>query len=152
LGARFAAYQNMIKAVYDREQSLSEQLEFWRSGHRLELQGYAVQTRPPTGVWPDNWTSREFSMEFSAVKPVRGLLLEVSVPHALGSDQVLEIHAGEWSGTEEVPAGDSRTLEIPIDLDTGQSAEVAIRAQVTFAPGDGNRELACRIVSAALQH
>ena len=35
-------------------------------------------------------------------EPVSGLRLEIAVPPKMESDQVLEIRAGDWSGTEEL--------------------------------------------------
>lgn len=150
LNARFDEYRSMLKFQYDRQLQLTEE---FRAGYRSHLQGYAVQNRAPTGRWPDTWVSNDFSMEFTATKPVRGLLLEVSVPPQMESDQVMEIHAGDWSGTEVLHAGEGRTLELPIRLDAGQSVEVRIHAGTTWSPGGGDtRELAYRIVSATLEH
>jgi Rps23 Pro-64 3,4-dihydroxylase Tpa1-like proline 4-hydroxylase len=150
LKARFSEYRDMLKLQYDRQLRQSEE---YRTGYRLDLQGYAVQTKAPTGRWPDTWVSSDFSMEFRATKPVRGLLLEISVPQKLESDQVLEIQAGDWSGTEEMHPGEERVLELPIDVDAGQSMEVAIHASTTRSPGGADtRQLAYRIVSAVLQH
>ena len=78
----------MLKLQYDRQLRMSEE---FRSGYRMDLQGYAVQTRPPTGRWPDTWVSSDFSTEFTATRPVRGLRLEIAVPPKMESDQVLEI-------------------------------------------------------------
>jgi hypothetical protein len=150
LNARFNEYRSMLKLQYDHQ---LRQAEEFRAGYRLDLQGYAVQTRAPMGRWPDGWVSSDFSTEFSAKRPVNGLQLEVSVPSDLGSDQVLEIHAGDWSGTEELHAGESRTLEVPISLDAGQSVEVSIHASATWLPGGADsRALAYRIVNAVLEH
>jgi hypothetical protein len=69
------------------------------------------------------------------------------------SDQVLEIRAGDWSGTERLRAGEERTLEIPLTLSAGDTAEVTIHAEQTWVPGGGDtRELAYRIVNAVLEH
>ena len=69
------------------------------------------------------------------------------------SEQVLEIEAGDWSGTEQFKPGEERTLEIPLTLDAGETAEVSIHAGTTWSPeGADTRELAYRIVSAVLEH
>jgi hypothetical protein len=69
------------------------------------------------------------------------------------SNQVLEIQAGDWSGTEELRPGDERMVELPLTLDAGQSVEVTIHASTTWTPEGGDtRELAYRIVSATLEH
>jgi Rps23 Pro-64 3,4-dihydroxylase Tpa1-like proline 4-hydroxylase len=157
LEARFINYRRLLELEYDRQQHVSErfneEMEVWRGWSRLDLQGYAVQTKAPTGWFTDGWVSSEFSMEFRATRPVRGLLLQVWVPPKLGSDQVLEIRAGDWSGIEEVPAGEARTLKLPISVDADQTVEVAIRAGSSWSPGEGDtRALAYRMASAVLEH
>jgi Rps23 Pro-64 3,4-dihydroxylase Tpa1-like proline 4-hydroxylase len=150
LNTRFNEYRHMLKLQYDHQLRLSQE---FRSGYRLDLQGYAVQTRAPTGRWPDRWVSSDFSMEFTATRPVSGLLLEISVPEKMESNQVLEIQAGDWSGTEELQPGENRTLKIPVSLGADQTVEVAIHASATWSPGGADtRELAYWMVSAALEH
>jgi hypothetical protein len=114
---RFDEYRNMLKLQYDR---LLRQSEEYRAGYRMDLQGYAVQTRAPPGRWPDTWVSSDFSMEFTATRPVRGLRLEIAVPPKMESDQVLEIQAGDWNGTEQLAPGEERTVEIPLTLDAAK--------------------------------
>jgi hypothetical protein len=150
LHERFFEYRHMLQLQYER---LLRQSEDFRAGYRMDLQGYAVQTRAPSGRWPDTWVSSDFSMEFTATRPVRGLRLEVAVPPKMELDQVLEIQAGDWSGTEGLKPGEERTLEIPLTLDAGQTAQVSIHAGTTWSPeGADTRELAYRIVSAVLEH
>lgn len=147
---RFNEYRSMLKHQYDRQLRLSEE---FRAGYRIDLEGYARQNRAPAGRFPDSWVSSDLSMEFTATRPTRRLLLEITVPAKMETDQVLEIHAGEWSGTETLRPGDERTLDIPLDLDAGQSVEVTIHANTTWSPGGADtRELAYRMVSAALDH
>jgi hypothetical protein len=150
LNARFNEYSSMLKLQYDWQLRLGED---FRDGYKLDLQGYAIQTRAPMGRWPDTWVSSDFSTEFIATAPVRGLLLRVLVPPGMKSDQVLEIHAGDWSGTEKLQPGEERTLTLPITLETNQSVEVAIHATTTWSPGGADtRELAYRLDSVVLEH
>jgi hypothetical protein len=147
---RFHEYRTMLKLQYDHQLRLSDT---FRTAYRMDLQGYAVQTRAPAGRFPDGWVSSDFSMEFTTTRPARGLNLEISVPQGMESDQHLEIQAGDWSNTEVLQAGEERWIEIPMSLDAGQTVEVEIRAGTTWSPGGADsRELAYRIVSAALEH
>jgi Rps23 Pro-64 3,4-dihydroxylase Tpa1-like proline 4-hydroxylase len=150
LTARFNEYRSMLKLQYDWQLRLSED---FRAGYRLDLQGYAVQTRAPTGRWPDGWVSSDFSIEFTPTAPVRALLLEISVPADMKSDQVLEINAGDWSGTEELHPGEVRVLKLPITVDADETVELEIHAGTTWSPGGAEtRQLAYRLLSAALEH
>jgi hypothetical protein len=150
LNARFTEYRHMLKLQYDRQLRMSAE---FRAGYRLDLQGYAVQTKAPSGRWPDTWVSSDFSTEFTATRPVRGIKLEIAVPPKMESDQVLEITAGDWTGVETLHPGEERIVEIPITLDAGQSTELAIHAGTTWSPGGADtRELAYRIVNAVLEH
>jgi hypothetical protein len=150
LNARFNEYRDMLKLQYDRQLRQSEEFD---TGYRLDLQGYAIQTRAPAGRWPDTWVSSDFSTEFIATAPVRGLLLRVVVPPGMESDQVLEIQAGDWSGTEKLQPGEERTLKVPITLETNETVEVAIHATTTWLPGGADtRELSYRLDSAVLEH
>jgi hypothetical protein len=146
---RFDQFRRQLKAVYDREQRALEDL---RLGHRLDLQGYAVQTRAPVGRWPDTWVSNSFNMEFRVMRPAKDLSLEVAVPPGLEQNQRLEIRAGNWTGTEEFSAGEERVVKVPVNLDTDQTIEVAITASATFSPPGDVRELAYRITNAVLEH
>ena len=150
LHTRIGEFRDMLKLQYERQLRMSEE---FREGYRIDLQGYAVQTRPPSGRWPDTWVSSDFSTEFVVTRPTEGLALEIAVPPKMESDQVLEIKAGDWSGTEEFSPGDERFIEIPLKLQAGEKVELAIHAGTTWVPGGGDtRELAYRIVSATLQH
>jgi hypothetical protein len=150
LRTRFTEYRDMLKLQYDRQLRQSEE---YRAGYRMDLQGYAVQTRAPAGRWPDTWVSSDFSIEFKPTVAVRGVVLDVAVPAKLESDQVLDIEIGDWSGTEVLQAGEERTLRLPVELDAGQAVELSIHASTTRSPGDGDtRELAYRITNAALKH
>jgi hypothetical protein len=147
---RFAEYRNILKLQYDRQLLMSEAYE---AGYRMDLQGYAVQTRAPRGRFSDGWVTGDFSIEFTATKPVSGLRLGVVVPARMEGDQTLDIRAGDWSGTESVPAGEERILDVPLSVGAGETVEVAIHARNTWSPGGADtRELAYRIVSAALEH
>ena len=66
------------------------------------------------------------------------------------SDQVLEIEAGDWSGTEELRPGEERMVELPITLEAGQERRrCRSTPSTTWTPeGADTRELAYRIVSA----
>jgi Rps23 Pro-64 3,4-dihydroxylase Tpa1-like proline 4-hydroxylase len=149
IDVRFDQFRRQLKAVYDREQRALEDL---RKGHRLDLQGYAVQTRAPEGRWPDTWISNNFSTEFRVTRPAQGLLLEVAVPPALETDQRLEIRAGDWRGTEVFRPGETRVVRVPLTLGADEAVEVAINASAHFSPPNDRRELAYRITNAILEH
>jgi hypothetical protein len=150
INARFNEYRSMLKLQYDRQLRMSEE---FRAGYRLDLQGYAEQTRAPTGRWPDRWCSSDFSMEFTPTRPVKGLTFEVSVPAKMESEQVLEIRAGDWSGTETLQPGENRILTVPITADAGETVEVEIHANTTWSPGGADtRQLAYWMVNAVLEH
>jgi hypothetical protein len=163
LKERFARQFGQLQFLYDRELKFSSQidvlsraLEDTRSNLRLDLQGYVVQTRAPRGWWPDGWVGRDFSFGFEATRPVRGVKIEVWVPPQLESGQVLEAEAGDWSERYEIKEG-KRKLEIPVELDEGESIEVSVRAEEAWSPktagtSDDDRELAYRLVSAVVEH
>jgi hypothetical protein len=150
LHKRVGEFRDMLKLQYDR---LLRQSEEFRAGYRMDLQGYAVQTRAPQGRWPDTWVSSDFSMQFTPTRPVTGLSLEVAVPPKMESDQVLEIRAGDWTATETLHPGEERTIQLPITANPGENVDVTIHASTTWSPEDADtRELAYRIVSASLEH
>jgi Rps23 Pro-64 3,4-dihydroxylase Tpa1-like proline 4-hydroxylase len=150
LRTRFDEYRHMLKLQYDRQLMMSEE---FRAGYRLDLQGYAVQDRAPTGRWPDGWVSSDFSMAFTPTRPVKGLLLEASLPATMETDQTIEIRAGDWTGTETLSPGESRVLSIPVEAEAGQSVEVETHTSTTWSPGGGDtRQLAYWMVSATLEH
>jgi hypothetical protein len=162
IGMHFARQLGQLKFLYERELKFNTQidvlrraLEDARSNQRLDLQGYAVQTRAPTGWWPDGWAAQDLNFEFSVTRPAHALKLEVWVPSQLESGQVVEIAAGEWSDTQEL-SGKS-TLEIPIELSPGDSVEVRLQAQKGWSPkesgtSEDDRVLAYKLISASVEH
>jgi hypothetical protein len=150
LSARFNEYRHMLKLQYDRQLRQSEEFD---AGYRLDLQGYAIQTRAPAGRWPDTWASSDFSMAFMPTRSVAGIVLGIAVPPKMESEQMLEIHAGDWSGTEKLAPGEERMVRIPITLDAGETTEVAIHARNIWSPGGADtRALAYRLISVTLEH
>jgi hypothetical protein len=150
--------------LYEREKRFTKQIDDLKyaldeanKSQKLELQGYAVQTKAPGGWWPDGWASDEFTFEFSPTKPVRGLELEVIAPSPLQSPQVLEIAANDQRSSQELAPGERRVLEIPITADSGDTVSVSVRASASWCPrdegeSDDNRRLAFMLVSAQLTH
>jgi hypothetical protein len=163
LKTRFARQLGQLQFLYDRELKfnsqidvLSRALEDTRSNLRLDLQGYAVQTKAPTGWWPDGWVGQDFRFGVSATRPVRGLTLEVWVPSQLESGQVFEIEAGDWSDRQELQQGKHK-LELPVELSEGESIEVSVRAQEGWSPkaagaSDDDRVLAYKLVNVSVEH
>jgi Rps23 Pro-64 3,4-dihydroxylase Tpa1-like proline 4-hydroxylase len=150
LRSRFDEYRDMLKLQYDRQLKLSAD---FRAGYRMDLQGYAIQERAPAGRWPDRWVSSDFSMEFTPTRPVKALLLEVSVPKKMEGDQTLEIRAGDWTGTETLAPGESRMLRIPVEAEPGETVAVEAHASNTWSPeGADTRALAYWMASSALEH
>jgi hypothetical protein len=161
---RFNLHRKMLQFLYQREQRFSRQIDTLRyaldeaqRSQRLELQGYAVQTKSPDGIWPDRWVSSEVMFEFSPTKPMRGLQLEVMAPPQLESPQVLEITAGEWHDSQELQPGQRHVLQLPINADAGATVKVTMRASVGWCAKDhgvseDNRSLAYRILSAVIEH
>jgi Rps23 Pro-64 3,4-dihydroxylase Tpa1-like proline 4-hydroxylase len=164
----FAHHRALLEFQYEREQDFSAQVENLlaalrqakeesREGVRLDLQGYAVQTGPPTGIFHDGWASEELEFEFTPTRPVSGLKLEVGVPARLGGAQTLEIDAGEWHDSRKLRPGEETTLELPISADPGESVKVTVRASASWRPADDgtsddDRPLAFRLGSAVLDH
>jgi hypothetical protein len=112
-----------------------------------------VQIRAPSGRWPDTWVSSDFSMEFTATRHVHALLLQIAVPPKMESDQVLEIQAGDWRGTEVLHPGEERPVRLPVTAEAGEIVEVVIHARTSWRPGGADtRALAYRILSAKFEH
>jgi hypothetical protein len=160
---RFGLARTMLQFLYQREQRFNRQIDVLRraldearGSQRLDLQGYAVQPTAPTGLWPDSWASPELTFAFIPSKPVRALALDVMAPSKLES-QVLEIAAGDWSGSEELQPGERRTLRIPIDADARERVKVEVRASASWCGkeqgvSEDDRRLAFRVLSAVIDH
>jgi Rps23 Pro-64 3,4-dihydroxylase Tpa1-like proline 4-hydroxylase len=151
LQSRFVEYRHMLRLQYDRQLYMSQEFE---RAYRLDLQGYGVETRAPNGRWPDGWVSTDFSMEFRATRPVRAVVLEIKISENIDSEQVLEIQAGDWSGTDVGQPGEDRTLTIPVSVNAGETLEVNIHASTSASPPGGidTRQLAWWMASATLEH
>jgi hypothetical protein len=141
----------MLKLQYDRQLRMSQEFNL---AYKLDLQGYAVQTKAPNGIFPDGWVSSDFSIEFRPTRPARELVLEAQVPSNLEEDQLLELQSGDWSATETVKPGESRNIRIPLDGQAGDTVGVSIHAHATARPPGGvdTRELAWYMASAVLEH
>jgi hypothetical protein len=164
----FKHHHDLLEFQYEREQDFTKQIENLLAvlrgateepggGVRLDLQGYAVQGTPPTGLFHDGWAAQELEFEFTPTRRVSGLNLEINVPAGLDSMQTLEIEAGQWRGSSMLKPGEKRTLELPLSAGPGETVKVNVRASATWSPvhdgtSDDRRQLAFVLVSAVLEH
>ena len=161
---RFTLARNMLQFLYQREQRFNRQIDVLRHAldaarqtQRLDLQGYALQSQAPSGIWPDGWASAELVFEFSPTRPARGLELDVSVPAQLETPQVLEITTGAGTETQSLEPDERRTLHVPLTAGPGDTVEVTVRASTAWCPknagtsGD-DRSLAYRLLGASIEH
>ena len=164
LDRRYAQLRGQLRFLYDREQDFTRQIESLerafadaRGAARAPLQGYCVQTRAPTGLWPDGWAGARLPIAFEPTESVRGIELELWVPERLGGDQVLEIAAGSRHERATIAPGQRQRLRIALAASAGKPVELAIQAARTWTPSAGGesadeRPLAVKLISARLQH
>lgn len=164
LERRFGQLRGQLKFLYDREKhfggqiaSLARALDEARAATRIDVQGYAVQPRGATGIWPDGWAGREFSFCLAPTRAARSVSIEVWVPPAIVSGQNLEISAGSWRGTETVRGGARKSIKLPLAIGVGETVEVKINASQDWVPRSSGesadeRALAYRLLSVVVDH
>lgn len=162
LRQRFIRMRTQLRYLYDREKqfgahiaTLEHALEDIRSSQRLEIQGFVTQSHGAVGVWPDGWAAAELSAEFVATRPARKLLLELWSPPHLELPQELRIEFNGSVCTQHLGPGMRAVIGLPVRLQSGASARLAIHASHTWTPsadGDSSdqRSLAYKILNVVL--
>ena len=160
LERRFEQFRGQLRFLYTREQRFERQeralvgaLDEARSALRVPLQGYATQTSPPQGYWPDQWVAREFAFAFEPTRRSKRLTLELWAPDRLGGDQDLAIAVNGARLAEELRPGQRRRIEL--ELPRADRVEVTVSASRGWCPksdgGGDERELAWRLIAATLE-
>jgi Rps23 Pro-64 3,4-dihydroxylase Tpa1-like proline 4-hydroxylase len=164
LDQRFGHLRGQLRFLYERERHFTAQivaleraLADSRAAFKIDLQGFAVQPRGASGVWPDGWAAQVMSFAFTPTRRARELVLDLWVPPKLGGEQVLRITVGKRAVEETIRAGSRRTLQLPIASGTGETVEVWIDASRAWSPkasgeSEDERALAYKIVAASLEH
>ncbi|SFN24073.1 2OG-Fe(II) oxygenase [Dokdonella immobilis] len=160
---RFVRMRTQLRFLYDREKqfgaqiaSLEHALSEARDSMRLPVQGYAVQPRGVTGLWPDGWVGEAMSAALQLTRKASSLVIEVWVPPQLGADQELRITIAGEKYTQNLSPGARTSFTLPLKVDKGNHIELEILASRTWIPakpgepGD-QRVLAFKILSAHLQ-
>jgi hypothetical protein len=164
LQARFTRLRTQLRYLYDREQHASAQIAALegavaeaRAALRVPMQGYAVQSEAPVGLWADGWIGTAFACRFVPQQKMRGLELDLWAPDHLDGDQSLSIQLGEKSWQHFIGRGARSRVMLDAVAAAGATVELRIRAERHFVParlqqsGD-DRELAWRLLGAALRH
>ena len=163
LQARFTRLRTQLRYLYDREKQFGGQmvavegaLGEAREALRLPLQGYASQSGPPDGMWPDRWVGNEFACRFVAQRKVRALELDLWIPDQLDGEQTLDVEVAGKRSRHVVARGRRR---ITIDAPAAAGAEIGlrIRSSLQFVPAQvgessDDRQLAFRLLDAILRH
>jgi hypothetical protein len=164
LDHRFEHLRSQLRFLYEREKHFNAQIAVLeralgeaRGAFKLDLQGFAIQPRGASGVWPDGWAGQVMSFAFTPTRRARELVLDVWVPPKLGGDQELRLTVGKRAIEETIRAGSRRTLQIPLATGSGEMVEVWIDAARAWSPkatGDSEdeRQLAYKLVAASLEH
>ncbi|MGA9335883.1 MAG: 2OG-Fe(II) oxygenase [Rudaea sp.] len=164
LRQRFDRAFGQLKFLYDREKQFSTQISALenaltqaRGAMRVPLQGYALQSGAPTGMWPDGWVGTTFSMRFTPQKKLRGVQLELWAPDRLDSDQTLSIELDGKRWTHYVARGSRSRLVLKTRAPAGRELQLTVRAERSFVPAQVGqstdaRDLAWKLLGAALEH
>ena len=162
LQQRFTRLRSQLRFLYEREKQFSSQISVLESAVasarakiRAPLQGYAVQSQAPVGMWEDGWIGDHFELVFELTRPLTGIDIDLWVPDSLDSDQVFSI---EFQGRcwEHRVARGCRSLAVLRCRHAKGLATLRIVAERTFVPsvasdsGD-DRNLAWRLLSVITQ-
>ncbi len=165
LHARFTRLRTQLRYLYDREKQFGAQiaagegaLEEARAALRLPLQGYAIQSAAPQGMWPDLWAGGEFSCKFVAQRKARALELDLWVPAQIGADQTLDIDLSGNHSRHVLACGERSRIALEAAIPAGAESRPAnsfiapsscLRRSAESAD---DRRLAFRLLGAALEH
>jgi hypothetical protein len=159
---RFARLRSQLRFLYDREKQFGAQIAVMeqalvecRESQRIELQGYATQPKPATGLWPDRWVSDDLTVNLLPTRKLRNLELMVWVPPQMHGDQELHIELAGKRYVQSLEKGTPTPVVLAIKAATGEEMILRIRATNTWIPasvGDSGdqRNLAYRLLSACI--
>ncbi len=164
LRKRFTRMRTQLRYLYEREKDFGMQMRNYeyalgeaRSAQRMSMQGYAVQSGAPLGLWPDAWAGEDVTVQFTPTRKAKALKLELMVPPSLGAKQSLHIELAGRSWSQLLHPGQRTGITLSANMSAGKSVTLRIHAERTWVPasepdsGD-QRELAYRLVSASLEH
>jgi hypothetical protein len=159
---RFARLRTQLRFLYDREKKFGAQIAEMeraifecRDSQRIELQGYATQPRPATGLWLDRWVSDDLTVNLVPTRKVSALNLVVWTPPQMQGEQELHIELAGKRFVQSLEKGVSTPINLAIRAAKGEETTLRIRATNTWAPaangesGDA-RKLAYRLLSACI--
>lgn len=164
LQQRFTRLRTQLRYLYEREKhfgaqirQLEEALDEARRLQRLPLQGYAVQSAAPEGLWPDGWAGDAFRCRFVPTRAARRLTLELWSPPGLGTGQQLRIELAGKCWMQSLQSGLPTPVELDLALVAGSEVVLSIDAARTWIPAaEGSspdqRPLAFRLLQVALEH
>lgn len=164
LQQRFARLRSQLRYLYEREKHFGRQirvlegaLDEARRSERLPLQGYAIQERPPQGIWSDGWVTQELRCAFVPTRATRRLRLDLWSPLQLGAAQQLRIELAGKHWTQVIPLGSRTSVELDVRASAGDEVVLSIRAERVWVPADhgssgDERPLAFRLIEAVLEH
>lgn len=159
---RFAQLRGQLRFLYEREKDFTLQIESLeralaeaRGAARVPLQGFAIQPRPPEGLWPDHWAGRNVTFAFEPTRSARHIEFDLWVPDQLDGPQVLELRVGAEHVSETLKPGARRRVRIVLPRWSGGAIEVAIAASRAWSPkasgaSADERELAFKLIGAEL--
>ena len=132
-----------VRHLYERETGLHRQisnlehaLEQALGAFRLDVFGYARQSRAPAGVWPDGWASREASLELELVEPCESAIANIWVPEVFDGGLSLRVECNGHSTIHVVQNGGIAELLFPINADAGEHVSLRIEADRDWRPDE----------------
>jgi hypothetical protein len=159
---RFARLRTQLRYLYDREKKFGAQIAEMeqaivecRESQRIELQGYATQPRPATGLWLDQWVSDDLTVSLLPTRKVSTLSLVVWAPPQMQGEQELHIDLAGKRFVQCLEKGASTPFTLAIKAKKGEEIVLRIHATNTWVPASSGesgdrRKLAYRLLSACI--
>jgi len=162
LKKRFQRMLSQLKFLYQRELDFSSQIANLeralfetRAMQSAGLQGFALQ-QEVSGIWPDFWVAKQFSLTFTPTRSAKCLDLKLWVPDALKEAQTINIMLGNQNQVVQVKPGKKQTITFKHSFSSNKAITLKIDAIKDWTPsssGDStdSRPLAWKLLSLELE-
>lgn len=162
LKKRFQRMLSQLKFLYQRELDFSSQITNLeralfetRAMQSAGLQGFALQQQV-SGIWPDFWVAKQFSLRFTPTRRAKCLDLKLWVPDALKEPQTINIMLGNENQVIQVKPGKKETITFKHSFSANQAITLKVEATMDWMPSSSSnsadgRPLAWKLLSLELE-
>ncbi len=114
-------------------QNLISYIKFLESRTRLPTTGYVLQEGVATGFWADGWCTQELNGNFRVQKGVNSIEIVGYISEQHLKPNIITVTVNDISSTKEITNTGTFTIEIAVQVDEGNLANISIANTETMS-------------------